>query len=153
MIFIPYNVPSSKNSKVKTKNGIFNSPAVSKYLRKLGVQAFSSSKKTVKGYVRRPNLFELFRKDFEQMKKGKEYPVFIGYHHVRDSRRKFDFSNSIELIQDLLTAHDFITDDNVDYVFPVPMTREGDLPTADNVRCKEWYSVDKNNSGVYLKLF
>ena len=51
LIFIPNNVPSLKNSKVKTGRGIFSSPTVNKYLRALGIQSFSSSKKFVKGYV------------------------------------------------------------------------------------------------------
>lgn len=155
MIFIPGNVPSSKNSKVKTSSGVFNSPAVSKYIRSIGIQAFSSSRKTVKGYVskNRPNIFESFREDFEAMKEGKEYPLLIGFHQVRNSKRKFDFSNSIELIQDLLTAHDFIEDDNVEFVFPSIMSRDGELPTPDNVRDIDWYSIDRDNPGVYIKIF
>ena len=155
MIFIPGNVPSLKNSKVKTKSGIFSSPAVNKFCRALGIQAFSSSKKTVKGYVdpNRPNKFEAFRKDFEAMKAGKGYPLIIGYHQVRNSKRLFDFSNSVEIIQDLLTAHDFIEDDNVKYVFPVPMSITGELIKESDPRAFPLYSVDKKNPGVWLKLF
>jgi hypothetical protein len=155
MIFIPGNVPSLKNSKVKTSRGIFSPPTVNKYIRKLGIQSFSSSKKYIKGYVDkdRPNKFEAFREEFNKMKSNKTDPIFIGYHQVRNSKRLFDFSNSVELIQDLLTAHDFIEDDNVKYVFPIPMTNKGVLPTPNNIRKNEWYSVDKENSGVYLKIF
>lgn len=155
MIFIPYNTPSLKNSKVKTQSGIFSSPTVNKYLRKLGIQTFSSSKKTVKGYVdkERPNLIEEVRSLFLEMKKGKTDPIFIGYHQVRDSKRLFDFSNSIEIVQDLFTAHDFIEDDNVKFVFPIPMGRNGELPNSENIRTVEWYSVCKECPGVYIKLF
>ena len=48
-IFIPGNVPSLKNSKVKTGRGIFASPTVTKYLKSLGIQRFSSRKKEVVG--------------------------------------------------------------------------------------------------------
>jgi hypothetical protein len=155
MIFIPGNVPSLKNSKVKTGRGIFASPTVTKYLRKLGIQRFSSGKKEVVGYVdkTRPNVIESFREDVAKMCIGKENPLFIGFHQVRNSKRKFDFGNSVELIQDLFTAHDFITDDNVEYVFPVPMTQDGRLPTTDNLRDEQWYSVDKENPGVFIKIF
>jgi len=155
MIFITGNVPSSKNSKVKAKTGIFNSPAVSKFLQRLGIQAYSSGKKTVKGYVSldRPNLLEGFRKEIEEMKIGKENPLFIGFHHVRNSKRKFDFSNSVEIIQDLFTAHDFIEDDNVKYMFPIPMTIDGRIPTIHNLRIEDWYSVDTKNPGVWIKIF
>ena len=155
MIFIEGSVPSLKNSKVKTSRGIFSSPAVNRFIRSLGIQSFSSSKKTVKEYVdpNRPNKFESFRDEFNKMKKGKGYPIFIGYHQVRGTKHKFDFSNSVEIIQDLLTAHDFIEDDNVDYVFPIPMTIDGEIPSKDNIRKKPFYSVDKVNPGCWIKLF
>jgi len=155
MIFIPGNSPSLKNSKVKTSRGIFSSPTVNKYIRSLGIQKFSSSKKEVKGYadLSRPNKFEAMRSHFAAMKARKGDPIFIGYHQVRNSKRLFDFSNSIEIIQDLLTAHDFIEDDNVKYVFPIPMTIDGKLPVEGKIRNEQWYSVDKENPGVYLKIF
>jgi len=155
MIFIPGNVPSLKNSKVKTSRGIFSSPAVSKFIRSLGIQSFNSRKKEVKGYVDpdRPNQFEALRLAFETMRKGKGDPLIIGYHQVRNSKRLFDFSNSVEVIQDLMTAHDFIEDDNVKFVFPVPMTIDGHLPVEGKVRDKPLYSVDKENPGVWIKIF
>lgn len=156
MIFIPGNVPSSKNSKVKTSRGIFNSPTVSRYLRSLGIQGYSSRKKTVRGYVdtlNRPNVIESFRQEIEDMKVGKDNPLFIGFHHVRNSKRKFDFSNSVEIIQDLFTAHDFIEDDNIDFMFPTPMTLDGRLPTISNLRKEKWYSINKERSGIWIKIF
>lgn len=155
MIFIPGNVPSLKNSKVKAKGGIFSSPSVNKYLRSLGIQSFSSRNKIVKGYVdkNRPNVLELFRTEIESMKIGKEDPLFIGFHQVRKDKRKFDFSNSVEIIQDLFVAHNFIEDDNIEYMFPIPMTIDGRLPTVDNLRTEKWYSVDKENPGVFIKIF
>lgn len=155
MIWIPGSVPSLKNSKVKTNRGIFSSPTVNKYLRSVGIQSFSSRHKTVKGYVdkTRPNQFELIREQFEQMKVGKENPLFIGYHQVRKTKALFDFSNSVEIIQDLLTAHDLIEDDNIKFVFPIPMSIDGELPTLQNLRTTKWYTVDKENPGVYIKIF
>jgi hypothetical protein len=155
IIFLPHNVPSLKNSKVKTSKGIFASPTVSKYIRKLGIQGFNSRKKTVKGYVdtSRPNQFEALRLKFKAMKQGKGDPLIIGYHQVRNSKRLFDFSNSVEILQDLMTAHDFIEDDNVKYVFPVPMSLEGKLINENNPREFPLYSVDKDNPGVWIKIF
>lgn len=155
MMFIPGNIPSLKNSKVKTSRGIFSSPTVSKFLRSIGIQGFNSRKKTVKGYVdpTRPNQFEALRSVFMAMKHGKSDPLVIGYHQVRNSKRLFDFSNSVEIIQDLMTAHDFIEDDNVKHVFPVPMSKEGLLINPDDPRAFPLYSVDKENPGVWIKLF
>lgn len=155
MIFIPGNIPSLKNSKVKTSRGIFSSPTVSKFLRSIGIQGFNSRKKTVKGYVdpNRPNQFEALRSTFMSMKAGKNDPIIIGYHQVRSSKRLFDFSNSVEILQDLMTAHDFIEDDNVKHVFPVPMSIDGKFIDPKNPRAFPLYSVDKENPGVYIKLF
>lgn len=155
MIWIPGSVPSLKNSKVKTKRGIFSSPTVNKYIRSLGIQSFDSRKKIVKGYVdkTRPNQIELLREQFAEMKAGKGDPIFIGYHQVRKTKALFDFSNSVEVVQDLFTSHDFIEDDNVKYVFPIPMSIDGELPTESNLRTTKWYSVDKENPGVFIKIF
>jgi hypothetical protein len=155
MVFIPGNIPSLKNSKVKTSRGIFHSPTVSKFIRSLGIQHFNSRKKEVKGYKdpSRPNQIEALIPHFESMKRGKEDPIIIGYHQVRNSKRLFDFSNSVELIQDLLTSHDIIEDDNVKYVFPVPMSINGELIDESDPRKFPLYSVDKENPGVWIKFF
>lgn len=155
MIFIPGNVPSLKNSKVKTSRGIFSSTTVNNFIRALGIQSFSSSKKWVKGYVdlNRPNKFEMLRSQFEEMRKGKSDPLIIGYHQVRKSKRLFDFSNSVEILQDLMTAHDFIDDDNVKYVFPVPMSIDGELIDPNDPRKFPLYSIDKENPGCWIKVF
>jgi hypothetical protein len=155
MVFIKGNVPSLKNSKVKTSRGIFHSPTVSKFIRSLGIQHFNSRKKEVKGYKNplRPNQIEALRSSFDVMKAGKDDPIIIGYHQIRNSKRLFDFSNSVELIQDLMTAHDFIEDDNVKYVFPVPMSIDGRLINESDPRAFPLYSVDKDNPGVWIKFF
>ena len=78
MIFIPGNVPSLKNSKVKTGRGIFHSPTVGRYIRALGIQHYNPRKREVTGYVskERPNVFESFKEEVMAMKVGKENPLF-----------------------------------------------------------------------------
>lgn len=144
VVFIPGNVPSLKNSKVKTSRGIFPSKTVVNYLRSLNIQTFSSSKKIVKGYKDKdkPNLF---LKAIEPLGQAlldyPEKPVFIGLHFVRKTKADFDFNNGNQLICDLLTAHDIIEDDCMRLIVPIPFRRNG-----------LWYTVDKDNPGVYLKL-
>ena len=152
LIFIPHNVPSLKNSKIKTARGVFSSKTVKKYLGLLGIQSYSSRQKTVKGYVTRPNEFEAFRMQFEKMMEDKDFPILISFHFVRNSKRLFDFGNATEIIFDLLTAHDIIPDDSVKYIFPSTMSKDGILPTAENIRKHEWYSVDSENPGVFIKI-
>lgn len=141
LIFIPGNVPSSKNSRINTKHGSFASKTVKSYLNSLGIQSYSSSKKIVKGYVNKPNLIENLREDFLKQTSGKQLPLEIGFHFVRDSRRKFDFHNIVQVVLDLLTASDFIIDDNMDCVIPFALKRDG-----------KFYSVDKENCGVWIKI-
>ena len=141
LIFIPGNVPSSKNSRINTTKGSFASKTVKSYLNSLGIQSYSSSKKLVKGYVNKPNLIENLREDFLKQIEGKELPLEIGFHFVRDSRRKFDFHNIVQVVLDLLTASDFIIDDNMDCVIPFALKRDG-----------KFYSVNKEQSGVWIKI-
>jgi len=152
LIWVPYNTPALKNSKVKTNKGIFSSPTVKKYLRKLGIQSYSSGKKTVLGYVTRPNEFEKLREQFKKALLNKGFPVLICFHFVRDSKRLFDWGNATEIIFDLLTAHDIIPDDNVSFIFPSIMTIDGILPNEDNIRELEWYSINKDQAGVWIKI-
>lgn len=141
IIFIPNNVPSLKNSKIKTSRGIFASKTVKKYLTALGIQRYSSSKKEVIGYVKRPNLFENIRAQFELELIDKTKPYLIGLHFVRNSKRNFDFNNANQIILDLLTAHNMIEDDSCNIIIPVPLMING-----------SFYSINKDNPGVYIKL-
>lgn len=141
LIFIPYNVPSLKNSKVKTARGIFSSATVNKYLRLLGIRGYSASKKTVLEYKTRKNVFEEIRENFEKQKEGAEQPYLVAFHFVRDSKRDFDFNNATQIVQDLLVAHDMLDDDCCRIMIPVPLKIDGN-----------WYSIDKTNPGVYIKI-
>jgi len=140
MIFIPYSVPSLKNSKIKTSKGIFHSKTFAKYLRNLGIQHYSPSKKEVKEYKTRINIFrDIFEKN-NWVKPDKQ--ILLGMHFVRATRHKFDFINAAQAPLDLMTAHDFIEDDNMDWVVPVPFKMND-----------KWYTYDKENPGVYIRLF
>lgn len=142
LIFIPYNVPSLKNSKVKTSRGIFASKTVAKYIRNLGIRSYSPSKKVVVGYVNKPNIFkEIVNDKLKKQIEKKEYPIILGLHFVRDSKRDFDFNNVSQIIQDLLVAHDIIEDDCMRVMISIPFKIKG-----------SYYTLDKENPGVYLKI-
>lgn len=139
LIFVPFSTPSLKNSKVKTSKGIFSSKTVVKYLRLLGIQSYSSSKRTVKGYVSRPNLFEELRPQFEEAIKDIEPPYDVGFHFIRESKRTFDFNNVNQIVADLMTAHCFIEDDDIKNFLPYPLKIDGMA-----------YSINKTKPGAYL---
>lgn len=137
IVFIPGNIPSLKNSKIKSSKGIFHSKTVRKYLQEIGIQKFSSSRKEVVEYKTKPNLFREAFKDFEKPDKI----VRVGFHFVRKDKRKFDYINAMQLPFDLMVAHDLIEDDDCDHVLPYVMELGG-LP----------YSISKENPGVWIKI-
>lgn len=153
MIFIPFNVPSLKNGKTpvslpgKKHSTLVPAPEVKKYLQKIGVKKYrtklnkkqkDSGMRKVEHYANRPNLFRAAIGDYF---KNAPRPAIVKFHFVRDSKRKFDFCNAVAIIEDLLTAHDFIRDDCMDYFIPLPMILDG-----------EWYSVDPVKPGVWIKI-
>lgn len=145
-VFIPGHVPSLKNSKVKTSKGIFMSKGCLKYLRSLNIQGYSSSKKTVKEYKDQINKPNLFRKSIlflanELTLTEIDYPIILGFHFVRKTKAEFDFNNANQIILDLMTAHNLIEDDSMSYIIPQAYKKDD-----------KWYSVDKNNPGVYIKI-
>ena len=91
--------------------------------------------------MNKPNLIENLREDFFIHTIGKELPLEIGFHFVRDSKRKFDFHNIVQVVLDLLTASDIIIDDNMDCVIPFALKIES-----------KFYSVNKEQSGVWIKI-
>lgn len=139
MVFISGNIPSSKNSKVATSRGIFHSKTVAKFLREIGIQQYSVSKKEVTYYKTKPCLFPV--KDLSKLLSSSDTvkPIKIGVHFVRKTKSQFDFHNICQIIFDLLVAFDIIEDDNMDCILPFPMQ-------IDN----RWYSIDKNNPGAWI---
>ena len=136
-IFIPFNVPSLKNSKIKTSKGVFMSKTCRNYLTSLNIASYSSSRKEVIDKRSKKNLFKEAFKDWVVPDKQ----IVLGFHFVRDSKRMFDFNNANQILLDLLTAHKFIVDDNMDWIVPQAYKKDG-----------KYYSYNKENPGVYIKI-
>jgi hypothetical protein len=120
-IFIPFNTPSSKNSRTWTGRFSIENKRVAQY------------RKDTKEY------FVNNRELFLSMIKGKGKPYLIGFHFVRNNRHKFDFCNMLQIIQDIMVYENYLIDDNCDEMLPVPYLKDG-----------KYYSVDKNNCGTYI---
>lgn len=138
-VFIPFNTPSLKNSKVATSKGVFPSKTVRKYLQNLGVKKYSCSKGTFENYKTRPNLFEKTVKPMREVFIRRVPPYAIGLFFIRDSKRKFDWINAAQIICDLLTAHGVIEDDNMDFLIPQPIQI-----------VNSWYTIDKERPGCRI---
>ena len=129
-------VPVNRHAPIAARFPLVHSPAVRKYLQKIGVRKYGS--KGVEDYKTRPNLFRETVGDYFS---DVEYPAIVQFHFVRDTRKKFDFHNAVQIVADLLVAHGCIADDDMDHFLPVPMWKNG-----------QWYSLDKNNPGVWIDL-
>lgn len=141
IIFIPFNVPSLKNSKqistVAGKPVLLYSKTVKKYLQNLGIQRLSA-KTGVFEYKTRPNIFKQAINGFFD---DAPIPCVLAFNFVRDSQRAFDFHNACQIICDLLVAHGAIKDDDIKHLVPVPLMINGSR-----------FSICKDNPGVYLKI-
>lgn len=116
VFYIPYNTPSSKNSKQWTGRVLIDSKTVKKY------------KENTEPY------WLLQKKDFLQEVKGKIFPLRVHFRFVRGSRRKFDYINPTQTVQDLMVKYRWIPDDSMQYIIPV----------------FDEYVYEKNKGGVYI---
>ena len=106
MIFIAGNTPSSKNSKqfVTLKNG----------------KTMLLNSKTVQKYIKESKADWLVNKnEFLKMLKGKEKPYKIELYFIRDSKRRFDYINSAQIVFDLMQEYGYIEDDDSTNIIPV----------------------------------
>lgn len=122
VIFIPGSVPSSKNSRRRTRSGTFiASKAVYKY-RKLSKE-----------------YWERKRQEFLDLIKDREPPYLVGFHFIKKTRHKFDWVNPLQTVQDLMVQYDWIEDDNIEVLVPFPFQIDG-----------VYHGYDKSNAGVYI---
>lgn len=122
--FITYNVPSKKNSR---QNFVRN-----------GRQISIPSKKHAE-YVKLTAMqYQVFGIEFRRAVKfyGLEYPLKVEFTFIRDSKRRFDYCNACQSIEDLMTENKWIDDDSADHIIPIFKP----------------YEYDKNNAGVRIKL-
>lgn len=99
-VFIPGNVPSSKNSKVWTGKFLVHSKATRKWIKETK-QHFQKHK-------------DAFRKACKKL----ESPIFVEFLFVRNSKRLFDYLNPAQTVQDQMVQHGWLEDDNCDILLP-----------------------------------
>lgn len=122
LIFLEGNVPSSKNSKQWTGKFLVTSKTVQKYLKQYGHQ------------------WKIIPPQFSLLKPS-DYPLTIGFHFVRGTRHRWDFVNICQVCLDLMVTHNWIIDDNMDFVIPQCLYIDD-----------KHYSYNKENPGVYIKI-
>ena len=121
-IFIPGNVPSSKNG------------------RRWTGRYFIVSKQTQRYYKNSKKYWIEHKKEFKKLLKGKDSqnkaPYRITFKFIRKSRHKFDYINPAQTVQDQMVKFGWITDDNAEEIIPIFLE----------------FEYDKDNPGVYINV-
>ena len=123
VFFCPTGTPSSKNSRRWTGS------------------RFLPSKATELWREETKDWWEGNKDKFLNELSGLEKPYLIGMHFVRKSKHKFDVINPMQSVQDEAVKYEYIDDDNADEMIPFPLSLD-----------KKWYTYDKENPGVYIKI-
>lgn len=121
-IFIPRNVPSSKNSKRAYKNIVLESKLCVQYRKDTDIH------------------WRIFKPRFLELIRGKEKPYKIEFFFVRGNRHKADFHNLVQLPMDIMQEYLWIDGDDMDECVPVPRL-EG-----------KPYGYDKKLPGMIIKV-
>ena len=100
-IFINGNVPSSKNGKRWTGKYLIHSKTTMRYI-----------KESKPEYVNNVKRFTSFVKKLNT-------PYVVHFKFYRKSRRKFDYVNPLQTVQDLMVKHHWLEDDSSDHLLPI----------------------------------
>lgn len=123
-IFIPINVPSSKNSKVWTGKHLVWSKSAQDY-----------KKNTKLFWIKYCNKFRFIASG--SIARDPVYPIKVSFKFIRGTKHKFDYINPLQTILDLMVEFGWIPDDNADIILPI----------------FEFYEYNKENPGVYIKVY
>lgn len=99
--YIPGNVPSFKNGASVYNGHHVKSKSVQNYLKHYSF-AYLAHART-----------------FRAATAGLPKPLYIGFKFFRDTRRRFDYINACQGVQDLMVEHGWIDDDNADEIVPI----------------------------------
>lgn len=105
--FIPFNVPSLKNSKTIVTRG--KRPIL------IPSKRHTEYKKNTAPF------YEERRAMFLHLSNKRQKPLFVGFYFLRDSRHRFDYCNAIQTIEDIMVSSGWIDDDNADCLVPIPL--------------------------------
>lgn len=141
-IFIPGEVPSSKNSKeigfTFLKAGTPGKIFVNRNGKYMPVRLTLRGSDTTMRYIKNHSIDYMANKvKFQNILKNYSAPYRICFKFVRGSRRKFDYNNASQIVQDLMAQHGWIDDDHCDIVRPYFLE----------------YEYDKINPGVLISIF
>ena len=135
-IYIPGNVPSLKNSKQITQLPVKGARSCPVCKKRPGRPMLIPSK-IHKAYSEATHFhWKQNAVKFRDMAAPHIKPLYVLMYFIRDSRRKWVFTNAVDTVQDLMVENNWIEDDNTSEMFPVPYG----------------YRVNKEKTGVYISV-
>jgi len=72
---------------------------------------------------------------FLELSKNHQKPLFVGFYIIRDSARRYDFINCMQLICDLMVKHSWIGDDSTEFIIPIFLGNHKDQAKAGVIIC------------------
>ena len=99
---IGLNVPSKRNSKIITKNKRVISSKLVQYYERWATPRLKEQLPT-----------------WQQMIQNKPLPLKVSFYFFRDSKRKWDFVNIIQIIADLMQKEGYLIDDDTKNFIPL----------------------------------
>ena len=73
------------------------------------------------------------KREWDKMIEGKQFPLKVGFYIYRKTRRRFDWCNIVQGLQDAMVKANYLPDDNASYLTPVFLGWEVD---SENPRCE-----------------
>lgn len=141
-IFIPGEVPSSKNSKEIGFLYLAQGAVSSMYHLKKGVyrpiRLNLNSSNATKAYIKDHTIDYVANKvRFKNLIKGYNTPYRICFKFTRKTKRTFDYINAAQIVQDMMVKNGWLDDDDCKNVRPYFLE----------------YEYDKANPGVLISIF
>lgn len=99
---IGQNVPSKKNSKIITKNKRVISSKLVQYYERWATPRLKEQLPT-----------------WQKMIQNKPLPLKVSFYFYRDSKRKWDFVNIVQVIADLMQKEGYLIDDDTKNFIPL----------------------------------
>jgi len=100
-MFIPLNVPSSKNNKQWTGKYLIWSKRSQQYVKET------------------EQYWKSYKNEFLEQISNQPLPIKVSFTFVRNSKHKFDYVNPLQTVLDLMVKYEWLEDDNADVIIPV----------------------------------
>jgi len=100
-MFIPLNVPSSKNNKQWTGKYLIWSKRAQQYVKET------------------EQYWKNYKNEFLEQISNQPLAIKVSFTFVRNSKHKFDYVNPLQTVLDLMVKYEWLEDDNADVIIPV----------------------------------